>query len=163
MTYPIAQIEESSRGLKMSKMTEIEISYRNDVDYEDIDKISSSAGAADYFRKVWSDRMDHIEEFMLICLNRANRALGWAVISRGGMSGTVADPKVIFQIALKTSASSVIIGHNHPSGNLMPSESDVRLTQKLTKAGKAMDLPILDHIILTRKGHFSFADEGILL
>lgn len=152
-----------SPDVLMSKMTEIEIAYHNDVDYEEMDKILSSASAAEYFRKVWSDRMDHVEEFMIICLNRANRALGWALISRGGMSGTVADPKVIFQVALKTAASSIIIGHNHPSGNLMPSESDVRLTQKLLKAGLTLDLPVLDHIILTRKGHFSFSDEGILV
>ena len=86
MSYPIAQIDESSGGLKMSKMTEIEINYRNDVDFEEMDKISSSAGAADYFRRVWSDRLEHVEEFMIICMNRANRALGWAIISRGGMS-----------------------------------------------------------------------------
>jgi len=149
--------------LKISGMAEIEIAYRNNVEYEEMDKISSSASAADYLRRVWSDRMDHVEEFMVICLNRANKALGWALISRGGMSGTVADPKVIFQIALKTAASSIIIGHNHPSGNMMPSENDVRLTQKLLSVGKSLDLPVLDHIILTRNGHFSFADEGILV
>ena len=163
MNYPIVQVDELSNGLKFSRMTEIEISYRNDLDYDKVDKINSSAMAADFFRKVWSNRIDHVEEFMLMCMNRANMALGWASISRGGISGTVADPKVIFQIALKSNASSVIICHNHPSGNLMPSESDVRLTQKLVAAGKSLDLPVLDHIILTRKGYFSFADEGMLL
>ena len=101
MIYPEINTNGSSPVLQMSRMTEIEISYRNDVQFESMDKISGSASAVDYFRKVWSDRMDHVEEFMVICLNRANRALGWAVISRGGMSGTIADPKIIFQIALK--------------------------------------------------------------
>ena len=145
-----------------SEMTEIEVSYRNKVPYKDLIKISSSASAADYFRKVWSDRLDHVEEFRILCLNRANKVLGWACISQGGMSGTIADPKVIFQIALKSCASSIILGHNHPSGNLKPSESDLRLTKKLKSAGVSLDLPVLDHIILTSEEYFSFADDGLL-
>ena len=158
----MSQLELTSVLPVKSKMTEIEVTYRNRIPYKDMAKISSSASAADYFRKVWSDRMDHIEEFMVILLNRANRALGWAVISRGGFSGTVADPKVIFQLALKSCASSIILGHNHPSGNLKPSESDMRLTKKLKSAGVSLDLPVLDHIILTSDSYYSFADEGIL-
>ncbi|MEN8249870.1 MAG: JAB domain-containing protein [Bacteroidota bacterium] len=81
----------------------------------------------------------------------------------GGMSGTIADPKIIFQTALKASAASVILCHNHPSGNTKPSESDIRLTQKIKKAGSFLDLPALDHIIITEdSGYFSFADEGLL-
>lgn len=125
-------------------------------------KLSSSQDSVDVLRTIWSDRLEHIEEFVVICLNRANRLLGWAKVSSGGLSGTVADPKVIFQIALKSNSSSIILAHNHPSGNVQPSEQDVRLTRKNKEAGLILDLQVLDHIILTSEGYYSFADEGIL-
>ena len=125
-------------------------------------KITCSKDCAEYFRQVWSGRLDHVEEFRILCLNRANKVLGFACISKGGMSGTVADPKIIFQIALKSCAASIILGHNHPSGNTKPSESDIRLTNKLKKAGSSLDLPVIDHIILTSETYYSFADEGML-
>ena len=83
-------------------------------------------------------------------------------ISKGGISGTVADPKLIFKAALDSKASSLILVHNHPSGNLKPSEADKRLTKKVVEGGRMLDLPILDHLIFTNHGYFSFADEGIL-
>ncbi|MCD4736515.1 MAG: JAB domain-containing protein [Bacteroidales bacterium] len=97
---------------------------------------------------------------MVLCLNRANKVLGWAKIGQGGISGTVTDPKVIFQIALKANASSIILAHNHPSGNKYHSEADNKLTRKIKNAGEFMDLQILDHIILIADGYYSFADEG---
>jgi DNA repair protein RadC len=144
------------------QMTEIQVSYKNKTPYKDRVKISCSKDCAAYFRQIWTDKLEYVEEFRILCLNRANKILGWATISSGGMSGTVADPKVIFQIALKSCASSIILGHNHPSGNLQPSESDIRLTKKLKNAGVSLDLPVLDHIILTSESYYSFADEGIL-
>jgi DNA repair protein RadC len=125
-------------------------------------KLSCSKDSADVLRSIWSDRLEHVEEFVVICLNRANRMLGWAKVSSGGLSGTVADPKVIFQIALKSNASSIILAHNHPSGNLQPSEQDIRLTRKNKEAGLMLDLQVIDHIILTSEGYYSFADEGTL-
>ena len=107
-------------------------------------------------------QIEHREYFFILLLNRANKVLGVSTVSMGGMSGTVADPKIIFQTALKVSAASVILCHNHPSGNIKPSESDIRLTQKIKKAGSFLDLPCLDHIILTEDSYFSFADEGML-
>ena len=144
------------------QMTEIQVSHRNKTPDKDRVKISCSKDCASYFRQIWSDKLEYVEEFRILCLNRANKVLGWATISSGGISGTVADPKVIFQIALKSCASSIILGHNHPSGNLQPSESDIRLTKKLKNAGVSLDLPVLDHIIITAESYFSFADEGIL-
>ncbi len=88
--------------------------------------------------------------------------MGWSRISIGGQAGTVVDPKVIFQIALKANASNIILAHNHPSGNTKPSDNDLRLTTKMENAGKFLDLPILDHIIITSEEHLSFADEGYL-
>lgn len=106
--------------------------------------------------------MDRVEEFVILVLNCANRVLGYARISSGGISGTVADPKVIFQIALKSNGSSLILCHNHPSLNLQPSEADIHLTRKLKEAGLMLDLPVLDHLIVSSEGFYSFADEGLM-
>lgn len=107
--------------------------------------------------------MDHQhEEFWVLKLNRANKVLGKEMISKGGISGTVADPKTIFHAALMTKCSAIILIHNHPSGNSNPSQSDRDITRKLKTAGDFLDLPVLDHLIVTENGYFSFADEGIL-
>lgn len=146
-----------------SSVSEIEVYYKRQVAYHDMEKIASSEDAVVYLRKYWSKKkMDHVELFMVIYLNRSNRIMGWSRISVGGQAGTIVDPKVIFQIALKANSSSIILAHNHPSGNTKPSENDIRLTTKMENAGKFLDLPILDHIILTSEEFFSFADEGFL-
>jgi DNA repair protein RadC len=102
------------------------------------------------------------EQFWIILLNRRNAVMKKFQVSSGGVSGTVADPKMIYKTALEYLASSVILVHNHPSGNLKPSQSDIALTQKLKNAGAFLDLPILDHIIFTDNGYFSFADQSML-
>lgn len=102
------------------------------------------------------------EEFWILNLNRANRILSRTRISSGGMSGTVVDAKVLFRRALHNEASAIILCHNHPSGNLFPSQADLDLTKKLVKAGKAIDIPVLDHLIVSERGFYSFADEGKL-
>ncbi len=145
-----------------SNLAEIEIFYRNKVRHSDMEKVAGSRDVYDVLQRIWSDRIDHVEEFMVLCLNRANRVLGWAKISQGGLSGTVADPKLIFQVALKSNACSLILAHNHPSGNLQPSEADIHLTRKLKDAGLMLDLPVLDHLIISSEGYYSFADEGLL-
>lgn len=145
-----------------NSLKEIDIYYRNPLHLKEAPKISSSLDAVKYLRMVWGNRIDHVEEFLILCLNRANVALGYARISRGGLSGTVADPKVIFQIALKANATSLILAHNHPSGNTDPSESDKVLTKKLLDAGRMLEIQVLDHVILTSTAYFSFADENIL-
>lgn len=149
-------------NLFTSNFAEIQISYHNKVKPSDMQKVSCSSESADVLRNIWSDRLEYIEEFMVICLNRANKVLGWARISSGGISGTVADPKVIFQVALKANSSSIILAHNHPSGNTQPSEADIKLTRKIRDAGVLLDLPVVDHIILTPEGYYSFADEGMI-
>lgn len=102
------------------------------------------------------------EEFWIILLNRSNQVISKQNISSGGVSGTVADPKLIFKKALEHLASSIILIHNHPSGNLNPSEADRQLTNKLKEAGKFLDIPVLDHVIFTDEKYYSFADEGLL-
>ena len=102
------------------------------------------------------------EEFWVVLLNRANVVMRTVSISRGGVAGTVADPKLIFKEALEQLASSIILVHNHPSGNRNPSAADIALTRKLKDAGLLLDLPVLDHLIYTDQGYHSFADEGML-
>jgi DNA repair protein RadC len=102
------------------------------------------------------------EEFWLLLLNRANHVMRVEKVSQGGVAGTVADPKIIFKAALDHLASAVILAHNHPSGNRRPSQADIALTRKLREAGVLLDLPILDHLIFTDDGYYSFADEGML-
>lgn len=103
------------------------------------------------------------EEFNILYLNRANRVKGLFRLSRGGITGTVADGRILFAVALKTLATGIILSHNHPSESLKPSDTDIDLTLKLKEAGKLLDIIILDHLILTpHSGYYSFADEGIL-
>ena len=101
------------------------------------------------------------EEFWLLMLNRANSVIKRELISRGGVAGTVVDTKIIFKTAVMNYANSIIICHNHPSGNLKPSEADFKITKNIKEAGKIMEIPLLDHLIITENGFYSFADEGI--
>jgi DNA repair protein RadC len=102
------------------------------------------------------------EEFWLLLLNRANMVIKKEMISRGGVTGTVVDARVIFKSALENRASSIIMAHNHPSGNLKPSEEDIRITKKIKEAGKLMEISLIDHLIITDSGYYSFGDEGML-
>lgn len=102
------------------------------------------------------------EEFWVVLLNRANHPISKHLISKGGQSGTIADPKIIFHTALMHHAASLMLAHNHPSGNLKPSTADLELTQKLMAGAKLLDLQVLDHLIFTDHAYFSFADEGLL-
>ncbi|QMW03774.1 RadC family protein [Spirosoma foliorum] len=118
-------------------------------------------------RDAYNEMIPHLidkphEEFWILLMNRANEILRPVQISTGGVSGTVADPKLIFKQAIEHLASSMILFHNHPSGNLLPSQADKDLTKKLKDAGRLLDIPVLDHLIFTDKSYYSFADEGTL-
>lgn len=145
-----------------STLREIKVSYTSKVKVSDRIKITSSKDACDLFRKIWSDDMEIREEFNILLLNRANHVLGWFNVSVGGTSGTLIDPKLIFSVALKCNACGIILCHNHPSGNVNPSNSDNELTKKLKNGSNLLEIQILDHIILTAESYFSFADEGVL-
>ncbi|MFW5759018.1 MAG: RadC family protein [Bacteroidota bacterium] len=121
-------------------------------------KILTSRDAFDIMHPVLSD--NNYEEFWIILLNRNNMVQKSHRISEGSIAGTVADPKKIFKIALEEQASSIILCHNHPSGNTKPSNRDLQITEKCKKAGSFLDLPVLDHIIIAGNNYFSFADEG---
>jgi DNA repair protein RadC len=123
-------------------------------------RITNSIDVAELMKRDLMD-LNH-EEFWIIILNRANYVLRKDQISRGGISGTVADPKLIFKSALDQGGSSIILAHNHPSGNLQPSQADITLTKTLKEAGKFLEIPVLDHIIVSDNSYFSFADEGMI-
>jgi DNA repair protein RadC len=123
-------------------------------------KITGSRDVFEYFSAVIGDYA--FETFFILLLNRANKIIRHIQISEGGITGTVADPKKIFKMALEHNATSVILCHNHPSGNISPSEADIRLTRKLKNAGEMLDVPVLDHIILGEEKYYSFADGGEL-
>jgi DNA repair protein RadC len=145
------------------KVAEVKLTYMTTVKASDRPQINSSIDVQRMLQSNWNfEIIEFIEEFKIILLNRANRVLGIVPISVGGTSGTVADPKVIFVSALKCNAASIILVHNHPSGNLKPSQADIELTRKLKGAGQFLDLPVIEHIILTKDAYFSFADEGLM-
>jgi DNA repair protein RadC len=102
------------------------------------------------------------ETFWIVLMNRANQVIKQQQVSHGGLSGTVADPKIIFKIAIEALACGIILAHNHPSGNLTASQSDIALTKKLKEAGKLLEIQVLDHLIVGGQKYFSFADEGML-
>ena len=133
---------------------------RKDSGTEEIVKITGSHDIYTLLRQYFQD-LNH-EEFWIILLNRANKVLSKHLISKGGQAGTVADPKIIFQTALENHAASIILAHNHPSGNLKPSQADISLTQKLVGAGNLLDISILDHLIFSNTAYYSFADEGMI-
>lgn len=146
------------------KISEIKLTYNRKVKACDRPKVNCSQSAYKLFRENWDDLTINLyEEFKILLLDRNNHCMGIVPISQGGVSGTVVDPKLVFAAALKARACSLILGHNHPSGNLKASEPDKNLTNKLVGAGQYLDISVLDHIILSDTGFLSFADEGMLI
>jgi len=123
-------------------------------------RILSSQDAFNCVNGTMTD-LDH-EQFRTIYLNRNNVILKIETISIGGVSGTVVDPKIVYKKALENNSSSIILIHNHPSGNLKPSEADLQITDKLVKAGANLDIKVLDHLIIGDRDYYSFADEGLI-
>ncbi|MEO6931461.1 MAG: JAB domain-containing protein [Chitinophagaceae bacterium] len=146
----------------MYEVSEIDLIYRFKHQASSRPKISGSKDAYEIFKQEWDPgKMDLCEQFKILLLNRANRVLAIFEVSSGGITGTVADPRLIFAAALKINAVSIILSHNHPSSNLKPSTADENLTKKIKQAGDCLDIKILDHIIISSEGYLSFADEGL--
>jgi DNA repair protein RadC len=155
-------VSERSR-LNENQLREIEVVYHPAKNDCIVNKISSSRDANTIFKAVYSpDRIEFIEEAYVLYLNRANKILGVYHLSKGSTTGTIMDIKHILAVALKSNASGIIISHNHPSGNLTPSKSDLGITQKLKDACDIMEISLLDHLILAVDGYYSMADEGDL-
>lgn len=154
---------ESKNEPKQFEIAEIEISYKPILKASERAKITCSKDAFEILKTCWNqNEIDLVEHFRILLLSNGNKVIGSRLISTGGTSNTVADPKLIFGIALKAAASAIILAHNHPSGILAPSEPDLIQTRKLEEAGKLLDLPIIDHLIISSEGYYSFADEGLL-
>ncbi len=134
----------SHNGLDNIKITDSNSAYKTLIDNWDLDTIQLQ------------------EEFKVLLLNRANVVLGIYNLSKGGVSGTMVDIKLLLASAIKANASSIIIAHNHPSGNLKPSENDTRLTRKIKDGAKLLDVTLLDHLVVTKDSYYSFSDEGNL-
>lgn len=141
-------------------IAEIQISYSTLNNKKPV--IKSSQDAYNYLIDSWNKSIIELqEEFKILLLNRANQVLGIYSVSKGGVAGTVVDAKLIFAVALKSGASSILLAHNHPSGNKSASQADISLTKKLKAGAKLLDLQILDHLILTIDGYSSMSDERL--
>lgn len=155
----LQQIKGIGEAKAISVLTALELGKRRKIEkIIERKKIQSSKDVFEIFGSLLGDLP--YEEFWILLLNRSNSIIEKIKISQGGISGTVTDVRIILKQALDKMASGVILCHNHPSGNLKPSDSDASITQKLKDAGKLMDIVILDHIIITEKGYYSFADDG---
>lgn len=142
-------------------LNEIQVSYSTHQAIKP--QIRSSLEAYEIIKKYWNpDHLELHEEFKVIFLNQANRVLGIYDLAKGGISQCAVDVRLIFSVALKVNSSGIMIVHNHPSGNLTPSVADTTITRQIKDIGVLMHIPLLDHLIITKEGYYSFADHGDL-
>jgi DNA repair protein RadC len=145
----------------INELAEIQVYYSTQNTQKE--KINSVQTAYEFLLKSWNlGTLELQEEFKVLLLNRANNALGIYSLSKGGISGTIVDVRLLFAVALKCNASGVIICHNHPSGNTTPSEADITLTKKIKKCSELFDITLIDHLIITKSTFYSFSTEGLL-
>ncbi|MBI1779793.1 MAG: JAB domain-containing protein [Sphingobacteriales bacterium] len=146
-----------------TKVAEVELVYKTTIKASERPKISSVKDSYKLLKELWNENtIEMQEEFKVLLLNRGNKVIGIYEASAGGITGTVADPRLILAAAIKSLSVSIILSHNHPSGNLKPSRADEELTQKIKIAASYHDIKVIDHIIITSEGYYSFADEGVL-
>ena len=147
--------------MKNNIVSEVKLTYKNNVPYNQRHKISNSQSAYEILTNLFPENtMDYRETFIVLYLNRANQVLGYSVISQGGTSNTTVDIKMVIQTALLANASCIMLAHNHPSGNLHPSSDDNRITNRIIEAARLFDITVLDHIIITNESYYSFTDNG---
>jgi DNA repair protein RadC len=144
-------------------VSEIELTYKTKVKNSERPQIKSSKDAYKLVLSAWDhNKIEFFEQFKVLLLNQAHKALGIYEISSGGIAGTVVDIRLIFSSALKANATSLMMIHNHHSGNLIASEADKQITRKVKEAGRLLDITLLDSLIITAESYYSFADEGAL-
>lgn len=144
-------------------ISEIELIYKTKVRSSERPQIKSSIDAYQLALSAWDhNKIEFFEQFKVLLLNQAHKALGIYEISSGGIAGTVVDIRLIFSSALKANATAIMMIHNHPSGNLTASENDKHITRKVKEAGRLLDIILLDPLIITTESYYSFADEGAL-
>ncbi len=155
---------EIANGESLYKLAEVELIYRNKTKVSDRPKVQTSREVFRLLKNSWDDnKIELLEQFKIVLTDRRNACIGIADISTGGVTGCVADPKIMFAIALKARATGMIMAHNHPSGALRPSQADIELTQRMVRGGKYLDIAVLDHLIVTSEDkYYSFSDEGMM-
>ena len=154
---------ETNQTTDWMKVAEVELIYRSEIRASERPTIIDSIGTYQLLMNHWDmNKIELQEEFKVLLLNQSNRVLGLFPLSSGGITGTVADPRLIFAAAIKACAVSIILAHCHPSGNLKPSRQDEELTTKIKMAGQLFDIRVADHLIVARDSYFSFADSGLL-
>ncbi len=156
-------MENSMNQHEWTEIAEVELIYKSNIKASLRPNLCSSKDVYELLLQSWDkNRIELQEQFKVLLLNRANKVVGIFEVSSGGVSGTIADPKLIFTAALKTNACQIILAHNHPSSNLRPSKADQDLTEKMKAGGELLEIRVLDHLIISMEGFFSFADEGLL-
>lgn len=146
----------------MQNVSELKISYTPKVKPSDREKIGNSQDSYKILTPLFADWLEYKEVVWVLYLNQAHKVVGAMKLSEGGIAGTVVDQRILFEGALLCHASKIILSHNHPSGQLQPSQADKEITNKIKEACTIMDFVLLDHLIMSNEGYFSFADEGIL-
>jgi DNA repair protein RadC len=145
------------------ELAEVELVYHSKVKPSLRPLIASASDLYSILLQIWDKgKIEMVEEFKVVFLNRANKVIGVMDASSGGITGTVADPRIILAGAVKCCAVNIMLAHNHPSGSLKPSRADEQLTVKIKEAARFLDITVLDHMIVSTEGYYSFADEGIL-
>lgn len=148
--------------MKNNIVSEVEISYKNKIPYNQRQRISNSQNAYEILTQLFPENtIDYRETFIVLYLNKAHQILGYSTISQGGTSNTTVDIKMVIQTALLANASCIMLAHNHPSGNVQPSSDDNRITNRIIEAAKLFDITVLDHLIITNENYYSFTDNGI--
>ena len=142
-------------GVKMYELKKIQTNFQKV-------QIKESKIGYEFIKQFFGDDIEIFESFFILLLNRNNQTIGYAKISQGGISGTVVDIRLIAKYAVESLCSSVILAHNHPSGNINPSEQDKNITSKVKEALNMFEISVIDHIILTSESYYSFADNGVL-
>ncbi|CAM4401911.1 DNA repair protein RadC [Pedobacter westerhofensis] len=151
------------RPISLSQIPEITLKYRPKVRASERLTLRDSKDVYALLRKKWDSNLIELQEqFKIVLLNSSAQLIGIADLSSGGTTGTIADPKIIFATALKAGAFAIILAHNHPSGNLVASDEDIRSTKKIKDGAQLLDLFVYDHIIVTKEGYLSLADEGMM-
>ena len=147
----------------LSEITQVKLTYRNKIKPGERFKVYTALDAFNIFIKVWDlNRIELLEEFKIMLLDKSAACIGISEISMGGISETTADAKIVFATALKGRASSLILAHNHPSGNLRPSQADIALTKQFCRAGKLLSIDIRDHLIIAPSKYISMANRGYM-
>ncbi|WP_316832269.1 RadC family protein [Pedobacter aquatilis] len=148
-----------AKAIAIVAALELGLRVKEDVP-EELVRVTASSDVHRYLQHTFA-HLNH-EEFWVLLLNRSNRITGKHLISKGGQAGTIADPKIIFKLALEHNAANLVMAHNHPSGSLKPSDSDNKLTRAMVASGLMLGLPVVDHLIFTDYGYYSYKDEGLI-